>query len=116
VLVVVCARLSALYATDAGLGRLSVVGGASIYPAVQSFCLACRALGLGTTLTTLLCRREDEVRGLLGIPDGVATAAHVAAGHPARPWPERLTRRPLAQTAFADRYGEALTRESFEAR
>lgn len=109
VLVVVCAKLSALYATDQELDRLSVVGGASIYPAVQNLCLACRALGLGTALTTLLCKREDDVRDLLQIPDDTATAAHVAVGHPARPWPTRLTRRPVEETAFANRYGQPLT-------
>jgi nitroreductase len=111
-LVVVCAKLSALYATDADLGRLSIVGGASVYPAVQSFCLACRALDLGTALTTLLCRREPEVRELLAIPDGTATACHVAVGRPARPWPTRLTRRPVYETAFADSYGEAFPTSS----
>jgi nitroreductase len=107
-LVVVCAKTSALYATDAGLGRMSVVGGASIYPSVQSFCLACRVLGLGTTLTTLLCRREPEVRELLSIPANLATAAHVAVGRPARPWPARLSRRPVSETAFLDVYGVPL--------
>jgi nitroreductase len=105
-LVVVCAKLSLLYPTDAGLGRLSLVGGASVYPAVQSFCLACRDLGLGTALTTLLCRREPQVRELLAIPEGIATACHVAVGRPARPWPKRLTRRPVRETAFADVYGQ----------
>lgn len=109
VLVVVCAKLSALYATDEGLDRLSIVGGASVYPAVQSFLLACRALDLGTALTTLLVQREDDVRELLGIPGDVATAAHIAVGHPAKPWPTRLKRRPVGETAFADVYGSALT-------
>ena len=107
-LVVVCAKTSALYATDGGLDRLSVVGGASIYPAVQNFCLACRALGLGTAVTTLLCRREGEVRELLGIPENMLTAAHVAAGRPARAWPARLSRRAVSETAFLDSYGNAL--------
>ena len=108
-LVVVCAKVSALLATDEHLDRMSIVGGASVYPAVQSFCTACRALGLGTALTTLLVQREDDVRELLAIPDGVATAAHVAVGHPARPWPQKLTRRPVSETAFADAYGTPLT-------
>jgi nitroreductase len=107
-LVVVCAKSSALYATDGELGRVSVVGGASIYPAVQNFCLACRELGLGTAITTLLCRREPEVRELLGIPENVLTAAHVAVGRPARPWPTRLSRRPVSETAFLDGYGNPL--------
>ena len=42
------------------------IRGASIYPAVQNIILACRALGLGTTITTNHIRCEDAVRALLG--------------------------------------------------
>jgi nitroreductase len=106
VLVVVCARTSELFATDAALGRLSVVGGASIYPAVQNLILAARAEGLGTALTTLLCAREAKVRELLGIPDEFLTAALVPLGYPAKPFPKRLRRRPLGEVAFVDTFGE----------
>jgi nitroreductase len=104
-LVVVCARLADCYATDTALGRLSVVGGASIYPAVQNFLLGCRAEGLGTALTTLLVADEPKVKALLGIPEEIATAAHIAVGYPAKPFPRRLTRRELAESCFGDRYG-----------
>ncbi|MGH7805326.1 MAG: nitroreductase family protein, partial [Candidatus Binatia bacterium] len=107
-LVVVCAELANIYPTDHLLGRLSVVGGGSIYPAVQNFMLACRAEGLGTALTTLLCFDEPEVKRLLAIPDGIVTAALVTVGWPARPFPKRLKRRPLVESVFADRYGEPL--------
>ena len=108
VLVVVCAELANIYPTDHLLGRLSVVGGGSIYPAVQNFLLACRAEGLGTALTTLLCFDEPEVKRLLDIPEGIVTAAMVTVGYPAKPFPKKLTRRPLAESAFADRYGQPL--------
>ena len=36
VLIVVCAVMADLYPTDAKLDRLSIVGGASVYPAVQN--------------------------------------------------------------------------------
>ena len=49
------------------------IRGASIYPAVQNILLACRALGLGTTITTNHIRCEDEVKALLGIPEEVST-------------------------------------------
>jgi nitroreductase len=103
--VVVCVALGDILATDAGLGRLSVVGGASIYPSVQNLLLAARNEGLGAALTTLLCYAEAEVKELLEIPDEIATAALVALGHPARPFPSRLARRPLERVAFAERYG-----------
>ena len=108
VLVVVCAELANIYPTDHLLGRLSVVGGGSIYPAVQNFLLACRAEGLGTALTTLLCFDEPEVKRLLDIPEGIVTAAMVTVGYPAKPFPKRLKRRPLAESAFLERYGSPL--------
>jgi nitroreductase len=105
VLIVVCADLSLVAPTDAALDRLSIVGGASVYPAVQNLLLSCRDEGLGAALTTLLCAREAEVKALLGIPDEIATAATLAVGYPARPLPQRLTRRSLARIAFLESYG-----------
>jgi nitroreductase len=94
--------------TDEGLGRPTVVGGASIYPAVQNLLLACRAEGLGCVLTTLLCKAEPAVRALLEIPDPWATAAFVPIGWPARKGHGPLTRRPVQNMAFGDRFGGAL--------
>lgn len=105
VMLVVCAVLSDLLATDQGLDRLSIVGGASVYPAVQNVLLKARDEGLGSALTTLLCMVEPQVKRLLHIPDGVATAAMITLGYPAKPFLKRLRRRPLAEVAFADEYG-----------
>jgi nitroreductase len=66
------------------IGRLD----ASVYPAVQNFCVAARALGLGTALTTVIRIHSAEVLQLLGVPgrdDGSARfeiAALVPMGHP----------------------------------
>jgi nitroreductase len=107
-LIVVCAELDGLHPTDNELGRLSVVGGGSIYPTVQNFCLALRAQGVASAMTTLLCYFEPQVKELLGIPDGLITAAHIAVGYPARGFPAKLSRLPVEQVAFAETYGEAL--------
>jgi len=107
-LVVVCAELDGLHPTDSELGRLSVVGGGSIYPTVQNFCLALRAQGVASAITTLLCHFEPQVKELLGIPGGLITAAHVAVGYPAHGFPARLSRLPVEQIAFAETYGAAL--------
>ncbi len=105
---VVCARIGDLAIADAGLGRPSIVGGASVYPFVQNLLLGLRAEGLGGALTTLLAPAEPEVKLLLEIPDEFALAAYVLVGSRADPWPAQLARRPLEEFAFAERYGEAL--------
>jgi nitroreductase len=104
-IVVACAELASIFPTDAKLERVSVVGGGSIYPAIQSFMLALRGEGVGSAMTTLLCISEPEVRELLAIPEGILTAAHIAVGYPARPWPRRLTRRPVSEVVLQDDYG-----------
>jgi len=65
VIIVVCADLAQVDPTDTELGRLSIVGGASIYPMAQNLCLALRAQGVATTFTTLLVARETDVKQLL---------------------------------------------------
>jgi len=106
IMLVVCARLADVHPTDVDLERLSIVGGASVYPAVQNVLLAARLAGLGTALTTLLCAVEPQVKQLLGIPAEVSTAAMVTIGWPNKPFPAKLNRRPLTEFAFYDHYGE----------
>lgn len=107
-IVVPCARLEDLFASDKDLGRLSIVGGASVYPTVQNFILACRASGVATALTTLLCLSEPEVVELLEIPEGFATAAHIAVGFPVKPFPRKLNRLPVTETVFVNRFGDPI--------
>ena len=80
------------------------IRGASIYPAVQNIILACRGLGLGTLITTNHIRCEDEVKALLRIPGDVSTFALMPIGWPIDKFGP-LTRRPLVEVAFADRWG-----------
>jgi nitroreductase len=82
---------------------LDRIRGASIYPAVQNIILACRALGLGTVLTTNHIRCEDEVKSVLGLPADVQTFALMPIGYPVGKFGP-LTRRPLADVAHADRW------------
>ena len=88
--------------------RDPVVYGGSIYPSVQNLLLACRNEGLGAALTTLLCHHEPKVKELLNIPDGVATAAHIAIGWPAKPFPKKLSRRPVSDYSYIESYGESM--------
>jgi len=101
-------RIDDLVVTDSELPRESIVGGASVYPFVQNLLLALRAEQLGAALTTLLVPAEAEVKRLLEMPDDVALAAHIGTGHRADPWPKRLTRKPVEEFAFAERFGEPL--------
>ena len=80
------------------------VAAASIYPAVQNVILACRALGLGTCLTTNHFLVEDEVRAIVGLPDDYRVYAMMPIGWPVgRYGPVR--RKPLAEVACRDRFG-----------
>ena len=61
------------------IGRLD----ASVYPAVQNFCLAARSLGLGTALTTVIRIHGPELLAELGVPEGrFEIAALVPVGYP----------------------------------
>jgi nitroreductase len=103
---VVCVMLDALAIVDRSLDRPSIVGGASIYPFVQNVLLGLRKEGLGASFTTLLTPAESQVRELLGIPDEIALAGHISVGFRADPWPRQLRRNPVAEFAFAERWGE----------
>ena len=103
---VFCFNPSKMTITDAGLDRPSVVGGGSVYPAVQNLLLACRNEGLGCVLTTLLCIEEEKVKPLLGIPDGWYTCAHVPMGYPVGGGHGSITRKPVQEMVFRDAFGE----------
>jgi len=99
---VFCFNPQGMAITDATLDRVSVVGGASIYTAVENFLLACRAEGLGCTLTTLLCEVEPQVRQLLGIPEPWGTACAIPIGWPRLRGHGPISRRPVEKLTFLD--------------
>ncbi len=88
------------------IGRLD----ASVYPAVQNFCVAARALGLGTALTTVIRIHSAEVLELLGVPsrpDGLPRfeiAALVPVGYPKGNFGV-APRKPVAAVTHWDRWG-----------
>ena len=80
--------------------------GSSIFPAMQNFLLAARALGLGACLTSWASYGgEPLLREAVGVPDDWMLAGHIVVG-----WPRGnhgpVRRRPLAEVAFLDRWGE----------
>lgn len=107
VVAIFCFNPNPLAITDAALSRPSVVGGGSLYPAVQNLLLACRSEGLGCVLTTLLCYKEAEVKALLQVPDAWGTYACVPIGYPVGRGHGPLTRRPAEELVHWDRWPEA---------
>jgi nitroreductase len=105
VILVACAILSGMHKHMMRPDGPNMIAGSSVYPVVQNMCLALRAHGVASALTTLLCEREEEVAKLLDLPEGVVCACHLAVGYPARPFPTRLTRLPVTDLVFYDRYG-----------
>ena len=84
-------------------GQAGFQTGASIYPACQNLMLAARALGLGTVLTTLHRRRKEEMHEVLGIPEGIESAAIIPLGWPTRDYgPNR--RAPLDEVVMHERW------------
>jgi nitroreductase len=80
--------------------------GASVYPACQNLLLAARALGYGGVITMWHALVEDQLRGLLAVPDEVAISATIALGKPeGRHGPVR--RAPLGDVVFEDRWDTA---------
>jgi len=93
---------------NAGVAPVST-SGASIYPAVQNLMLAARALGLGTTITTLHRTHEAEVKQLLGVPEGVDTMALIPLGYPVGKFGP-TNRIPTEKVVYWDKWDQARER------
>jgi nitroreductase len=84
--------------------------GSSIYGAVQQLCLAARAYGIGTSLTTLYGGHEEELRELLGLPPDALTMALIPMGYPAKGRWAEPRRRPVEEVVHWDRWGAKRSR------
>ncbi|MCW5892807.1 MAG: nitroreductase family protein [bacterium] len=75
----------------------------ALFPAVQNVLLACRAVGLGASLTQVHLAVGREVDAFLGLPEGCPSCALIPIG-----WPigrhARPQRRPVDGCLFWDRY------------
>lgn len=106
VLIVCCLDHARLGPIADGSGGLRAPGAAyaSILPAVQNLLLAARALGLGSTLTTLHRAFEADLRVVLDLPAAVEPVVLVPLGFPRdRFGPTR--RRAVEDVAHLDRWG-----------
>jgi nitroreductase len=84
--------------------------GSSIYGAVQQLCLAARAYGIGTSLTTLYGGHEEELRELLDLPPDALTMALIPMGYPAKGRWAEPRRRPVEEVVHWDRWGAKRSR------
>jgi nitroreductase len=81
----------------------TIVVHGSVFPAVQNILLACRALGVGATLTTIHCFFEDALKQKLGIPNNMEVAAMIPMGYPQGKFGP-VTRSPVEQVIHWDRW------------
>jgi nitroreductase len=80
--------------------------GASVYPACQNLLLAARERGYGGVITMWHLAAEEELAGILGLPEGVSIAATIPLGRPVgHHGPVR--RLPLREFVFEDRWDGA---------
>ena len=83
--------------------------GGSIFPAIWSAMLAARSKGVGSTLTSVLVFRNDDVLDILDVPrdQGWIMACCVAFGYPKGRWAV-APRRPVEEVAYRNTWGTPL--------
>jgi nitroreductase len=77
----------------------------ALFPAVQNVLLACRAVGLGASLTTLHVTFGEEVDKWLGLPPGCPTCALLPIGWPVGRY-GRPVRRSIDECLFFEKFEE----------
>jgi nitroreductase len=77
----------------------------ALFPAIQNVLLACRAVGLGASLTTVHLAYGDEIDRYLGLPKQTPSCALLPIG-----WPQgrygRPPRRSVDESLFFERFEE----------
>ena len=77
----------------------------SIIPAAWSLMLALRARGIGSAWTTLHLSYEKECNEILGIPDGVTTAALLPAAYFTGETFQKAERVPAKELTYWESWG-----------
>jgi nitroreductase len=77
----------------------------SVIQSVWSFCVALRARGLGTAWTTAILGKRDELRELLGVPEGNTQIAMIPVAWFTGDNFKRAPRYPAREITFLDHYG-----------
>ena len=87
----------------------------ALFPAIQNVLLACRAVGLGASVTTVHLAFAREVDRWLGLPERQPTCAMLPIGWPAVPY-RRPVRGSVDRCLFFEQYGGPQRGESEEPR
>ncbi len=87
----------------------------SVLQSAWSFCLAARARGMATAWTTAILNKEDELRELLGIPDGVTPVALLPLAYAKGTEFGAVARRRANEIAYIDGWGRTWEHRGDEA-
>jgi nitroreductase len=77
----------------------------ALFPAIQNVLLACRAVGLGASLTTVHRAFGGEIDAWLGLPEGCPSCALLPIGWPAVRFAQPV-RRPVDDCLYFERFAE----------
>ena len=106
ILLIVCGKRDWPFSVDAkdriGLAPPSP---GSVYPCVQNILLACRAKGLGASLTTMHQMFESELCQRLDIPEEYGIVAVIPIGYPKGNFGP-VSRLPSSMLTFFDKWGQ----------
>jgi len=78
---------------------------AALFPAIQNLLLACRAVGLGASLTTVHRTFGRELDAWLGLPESIPTCALIPIGWPIGRY-GRPPRKPVDDCLYWERYAD----------
>lgn len=85
-------------------GQIGFFG--SILPAAWSLMLAMRARGIGTTWTSLLASRAEDIARILNVPEGVTQTVMLPAAYTLGAKLKVADRLPAVDVTFFDSWGE----------
>ncbi|HEY8514377.1 MAG TPA: nitroreductase family protein [Candidatus Binatia bacterium] len=77
----------------------------ALFPAIQNILLACRAVGLGASLTNIHLTFREEVDRWLGLPENRPSIAMLPIGWPRVPY-RRPVRRSVDECLYFERYDD----------
>ena len=83
----------------------------ALFPCIQNILLACRAVGLGASLTTVHRVFGREIDAYLGLPEKIPTAALIPIGWPAGKYGQ-VNRLPVDEKLFIDRFSGSIPESS----